>query len=109
MTGPQSVAMWAFAALTISAASAAAGAAVTLPPAGWRNLPWPEQARLASPARLAPVINVFVLAHLTMLVGAIFFAMAGTMPPVTLFAAAEGVGVSGAIAIAMASAWLMSP
>jgi hypothetical protein len=109
MTPWAAIVMMAAVMLGIGAVSAAAGALVVLPPSQWKQMPWPERARLAFAARVATVLNLFALELVLPWVSVVYFAIAGFRPPLAWLMGAYLVGLCGPIAVAMFMAWWISP
>jgi Zn-dependent protease with chaperone function len=89
--------------------SAVVGALVTLPPRGWRQFSWPQQARLAQPARMATVINILILSQVLIPASVIYFDLLGFAPPTAWLVTVDLFALLGAVGTALFMAWLMSP
>src|SRR4051812_42908493 len=110
MSTPTALTLLAVACAFIGVASALAGALVTLPPRGWRALPWPLQARLAHPARIAPVVNAFAIPMLLAPVIGLYIGATGVAPTARWWGVATVfLGIAAAAAVAAMMAWLVSP
>src|SRR5262245_59895891 len=110
MTPQRILAIWAGGAALLALLSSALGAAVALPPPGWRNLPWPVQARLVYPARVAPWLCAFGICAMLTPVCALYLGSMGLFAiPTTWIVAADTGAIFATILVAVASAWFVSP
>ena len=96
-------------ATAIATFSAAVGALIVMPPSPSSPLPWYERARQVYPARIAPVIAVFILSQLLTVSTMLFFIVAGIVAPMSLFVVMGLSPLLGPIAVAMGMSWLVSP
>jgi hypothetical protein len=95
--------------LVLVTASALVCASIVLPPRLWRELPWPERARLAHPARVAPTVTVFVLGWISIFAQALALGGLGLAPPMDLRLYMLIASLLGAIVVALIASWLVAP
>jgi hypothetical protein len=95
--------------LVLVTASALVCVAIVLPPRHWRELPWPERARLAHPARVAPTVTVFVLGWISVFTESFALGGFGLAPPMDLRFYVLIASLAGAIVVALVAAWLVAP
>jgi hypothetical protein len=109
MTPQVALISWAVVAVIIATISSLIGAAIVLPPRGWQALPWPQRARLAQAARVAPALTVFIVNMIVTWVGILYFSIIGWRPTVAELFLSTLPSILALVGVAMFVAWVVSP